>query len=93
MTTRRKLLTGFASLLAAPAIVRVSSIMPISVQPLHYRIIPQLVPLSECLKAWPNSEPYYLVMPKRLVSLAQLEYPGMQVFEQQELPDDTSTMD
>lgn len=29
MTTRRQLLTGMLSLLAAPAIVRVSSIMPI----------------------------------------------------------------
>lgn len=33
MTTRRQLLIGFASLLAAPVIVRVSSIMPISMQP------------------------------------------------------------
>jgi len=28
MTTRRSILTGFASLLAAPAIVRVASLMP-----------------------------------------------------------------
>lgn len=33
ISTRRQLLTGFVSLLAAPAIVRVSSLMPISVQP------------------------------------------------------------
>jgi hypothetical protein len=33
--TRRSILTGIVGLLAAPAIVRISSLMPISVQPLY----------------------------------------------------------
>jgi len=33
MTNRRAFITGLASLIAAPAIVRVSSIMPIKVMP------------------------------------------------------------
>ena len=35
MFSRRGLLSGFSALLAAPAIVRVSSLMPVSVQPLR----------------------------------------------------------
>lgn len=43
MATRRGFLTGLSSLLAAPAIVRASSLMPVKVMPwdgVYYRIVP-----------------------------------------------------
>jgi hypothetical protein len=44
--TRRSILTGIVGLLAAPAIVRISSLMPISVQPLYFMFSVGGVPLT-----------------------------------------------
>jgi hypothetical protein len=57
--TRRSILTGIVGLLAAPAIVRISSLMPISVQPLYFMFSVGGVPLTI---------PYY--PPESLHSLA-----------------------
>jgi hypothetical protein len=44
--TRRSILTGIVGLLAAPAIVRISSLMPISVQPMYIMFSVGGVPFS-----------------------------------------------
>lgn len=44
--TRRSILTGIVGLLAAPAIVRISSLMPISVQPVYLMFSVGGVPFS-----------------------------------------------
>lgn len=52
LTTRRGLITGLASLLAAPAIVRASRLMPVRPLPAldHFEWLEEIYPVSET--AW-----------------------------------------